>query len=423
MKSSIEWHDDAQNAAPEERATVADVRLWLEGRNVTQHLNEGVLEDHVTVALYSLANGIAHDWWTIFGARDREISLLKYRDGYLLPDLRVRFDGAAFEVAAEQKFYDRPEVSFWGAPTKVMSRRDGETFLSELVEQVLTRLEQQGVKETSAALRWRRVEHSRHSNEASFCEAVGSLGLDPYEIDDATANAIEEAEALFGGESLVEFVSGAGGVDLDALIRWVGKMANFHGFRYRLADVAAIAKTIARSTPPIADEPPWSTGYRRARKARRQLNISQSDRFASYRALAEKVGAQKSFGLAPSVDGIKALRRDHANGVHVHVRNHGDSPEAKASHLFTLARGIGDAVCFPDSGLAPVNGLRNARRQAAGRAFAAEFLAPIDEIRTMVADQKDIVTIADEFAVSTEVIARQLENAPRIDAACALDAA
>ncbi len=125
MKSSIEWRDDAQNAAPEEKATVADVRVWLNGLNVTQHLNEGALEDHVTVALYGLAHGIAHDWWTIFGARDREISLLKYRDGYLLPDIRVRFDGGAFELLAEQKFYQDPDVRFWGGTNEVMSRREG----------------------------------------------------------------------------------------------------------------------------------------------------------------------------------------------------------------------------------------------------------------------------------------------------------
>lgn len=422
MKSSIEWQDDAQNAAPEERATVADVRLWINNRNVTQHLNEGALDDQVTVALYSLAHGIAHDWWTIFGARDREVSLLKYRDGYLLPDLRFRFDGGAFEIVAEQKTYDGPDVRFWGVPPEVMTRREGEKVLSDLVEQILARLEQRGLPGTSAALRWQRVKLSRHSNEASFCEAAGSLGLDPYQVETEPAAFIEAAEGLFGQESLVEFVSGAGNVDREALINWVQRMAGFHGFKFRLADLAEIAKVVSGKAPPKAGEVPWAMGYRRGRLARKALSLTNSHRFSSYRALAESVGAPKSYALAPSVDGIKALRRDHADGTHVHVRNHGDSPEAKASHLFTLARGIGDAICFPDSGLAPINGLRNAHRQAAGRAFAAEFLAPIDEIRSMIEDQRDIVTIADEFSVSTAVIDRQIENASRIDGACAVDA-
>ena len=75
-------------------------------------------------------------------------------------------------------------------------------------------------------------------------------------------------------------------------------------------------------------------------------------------------------------------------------------------------------MCFPDTELSPINGLHQASRQAVGRAFAAEFLAPIDEIRSMLKDRKDVVTIADEFAVSSRVIERQVENASRIDVAC-----
>jgi Zn-dependent peptidase ImmA (M78 family) len=63
--------------------------------------------------------------------------------------------------------------------------------------------------------------------------------------------------------------------------------------------------------------------------------------------------------------------------------------------------------------------LHSACRQAAGRAFAAEFLAPIDEIRSMREDGRDAVSIAEEFAVSTTVIERQVKNTERILAACA----
>ena len=102
MKHSIEWLDDAENAVPEERATVGDLRLWLNGQNVTTHISGSDLDDHVTVALFGLVNGLVHDWWTIFGSRDREFSLRRYRTGYLLPDVRFYFDGAAFEVSAHQ---------------------------------------------------------------------------------------------------------------------------------------------------------------------------------------------------------------------------------------------------------------------------------------------------------------------------------
>jgi len=52
-----------------------------------------------------------------------------------------------------------------------------------------------------------------------------------------------------------------------------------------------------------------------------------------------------------------------------------------------------------------------------GRAFAAEFLAPSDEIEAMKAEKRDVVTIANEFAVSQQVIEYQIANRDRIVAA------
>jgi hypothetical protein len=105
--------------------------------------------------------------------------------------------------------------------------------------------------------------------------------------------------------------------------------------------------------------------------------------------------------------------------LHVHLRNHGDTQEAAAAHLFAFARAVGDAACFPEPQLGPVTELRSAYRQAAGRAFAAEFLAPSDEIEAMRADRRDVVTIANEFAVSQQVIDYQITNRKRIVAALA----
>jgi hypothetical protein len=418
VRHSIEWQDDPVNAAPEERATVADLRLFINELNVTQHLLDGEVGDHVTVALYSLAHGLAHDWWTIFGGRDREISLTRYRSGYLLPDIRLNFDGAAFEVSAHQCVYENPDLRFWGGTSEIMSRKDGEAWLSSLIEEILARLVAEGISDTSAALRWARVQSSRRSGESSFCEAAGGLGLDPYQIDDAAADFIEKAEGLFSREALVEFVSGAGNVDKSRLLDWVERMTRATGFRYHLANLRPIVDATAKDAPSGTDNRAWARGYRRARVMRRQLGLKQHHRFESFKDLAKTFGASQSYNLAPKVDGIHALRRERADGIHIHLRNHGDSPEANATHLFAMARAIGDAACFPEPEISPINSLQSAVRQAAGRAFAAEFLAPIDEIQSMLRDKHDVFSIADAFAVSRRVIERQIENGERIGQVC-----
>ena len=69
-----------------------------------------------------------------------------------------------------------------------------------------------------------------------------------------------------------------------------------------------------------------------------------------------------------------------------------------------------------------MNDLHHAERQATGRAFAAEFLAPVDSVVDMFEDRYDEEEIADEFDVSSYVIEDQIRNQNRIRGACrALD--
>ena len=419
LKLSAEWLDDAENAAPEERATVADVRMIVDSKNVMQHFSDDILSDHVTVALYGLVHGLTHDWWSIFGARNREFSLLNYRSGYLLPDVAFWFDGSVFEVDVRQRAYQNPDIRFWGGMKEVLSRSEAEAALSEIIEMVLDRLKAAKLDQTSAALRWKRIQSSRNSNERDFCEAAGSLGLDPYNIGDEAAAFIEKAEQIFERETLMEFAAGATGVMQAPLLDWVEKMRRHGGFRYRLADLKTLAAQTVRDAPDQPGQPAWASGYRRARVLRKTFNLAQSHRFQSFTDLARRLGAGKGYDIAPKVDGIRALRTEREDGIQIHLRDHGASGEAPAAHLFTVARAVGDVMCFPDSSLSPINDAHHAYRQAAGRAFAAEFLAPVDEVRSMLADKHDIVTIANAFAVSTTVIERQIENHSRIETACA----
>ena len=65
-----------------------------------------------------------------------------------------------------------------------------------------------------------------------------------------------------------------------------------------------------------------------------------------------------------------------------------------------------------------MNNLHDAERQAAGRAFAAEFLAPVEKVLDMFHDGRDIDEISASFNVTSQVIARQIENRDRIRQAC-----
>ena len=418
VRNSVDWQDDAINAAPEERATVADLRLWLNDQNVCLHLRGQDARDHVTIPLCSLAEGLALDWWTLFGARDHALSLIQYRSGFAVPDIRLTFDGAAFEIAAEQRIYTNPDVRFWAGSSEVMTRSDAEDQLSTFIEIVLDRLRSRGVTSSTAALRWARVKASREDpDEASFCEAAGALRLDPYQIDEAAAQAIEQGAELFEGEALTEFLAGAGPANAPRLIEWATAVERRPRGQSVIEGLQQHAAAIAAATPEPVGEESWARGYRRARALRRDMGFDQTRRFSSFVQLSRAMGATAHFADAPAAYGIHLLRSHAGDEAHLHMRPHGKSEEARASQMFAFARGVGDVICFPAPQRAPVNGLRSAFRQAAGRAFAAEFLAPVTEIMSMQHDGRDIIAIAEEFAVSTLVIERQIENAARIEVA------
>lgn len=419
MRFEASWIENATNAAPEERASVADVRIWLNGQNVTQHFGHGVSSDHVTVAVYSLVNGIVHDWWSLFGRRDQEFSFRDFRGGYLIPDVRMSFDGAVFQWRAVQSTFRDPDVRFWHGPTEVLDRTSAENQLGLLIEETIARLSSKSVFGSSAALRWARVLSSREDpDEAAFCEAAGALGLDPYEMTEEGEQQLDVAAARFDGEPLLEFLAGSAGVDGKRLTDWIDEVEQRPASNSLLPELHGVAKAASDVAPACHFEQSWARGYRRAAAVRDVLDLHGISPFGSVEGVASAFGNRR-FEMAPSVDGLLALRSDRDDGVHVHVRRSGTDYGSRTTHLFNMARAIGDVACFPSATRAPINNLRFAYRQSAGRAFAAQFLAPLNLIEELKAEGKDELSIGEMLGVSQMVVEHQLENSERIHRALA----
>jgi len=418
VRFSVEWLEGAQNRAPEELATAAELRILLGASNVTLHVAGERPGNSLDMPLYSLAEGLALDWWRLFGSREEEVSLKRYRSGYAVPDVRMRFDGVAFEVYAEQALYTNPPVRFWAGQSETLSRADAELALRRFIETVLERLGACDVNGTTAALRWARVRASLDDpEERAFCEAAAALGQDPYQVSDRAAATIDQSAGIFEEEALTEFLAGARGKDVQQLFNWIAGARNMPSYVARLGDLSGAAVQAARARPAVEGEEGWARGYRRARALRDALGLVAADRVKTYKQLATRLGNANFRAKAP-VDGIRVLREDDAQGALLHLRRR-ERGFATSEQLFSLARGVGDVACFPEPDVAPVNDLLHAYRQRCGRAFAAEFLAPVREVRAMWEDGRDRPTIADEFGVSELVIEHQLENEQRIELACA----
>ena len=424
MKFSVEWLDGGENAAVEERATLCELQIFVGDENACMFLDDEAREvfDCLRVPAVHLAEGIARDWWRIFGGRDRRQSLVPYRTGFVLPDLGFRCDGSTFEVEGLQQHCANPGLRFWQVDGERCSRSAAECELAAFVDGVVDKLACDGIRDCEATLAWRRVCASREDPaEAAYCEAAGALDVDPYAMTDEDAGFIERAGDLFTDEALIEFLAsgpprGTGKFRFPAsTMDWLDGLKARQSYEATLPMLSELRNQFGDVALRRADEPPWAQGYRVANVLATELNIDGRD-VATPEALTKRLGNRHFQRVhAENIEpGIRAVVDPDA-GVHLRDRGRGKFPWAPQAETFALTRAIGSVLCLPHTERLVVNNLHHAEQQAVGRAFAAQFLAPMDKVREMAEDGREAREIAHEFKVSPRVVTHQLENQERND--------
>ena len=411
MEFSIDWIPKGRNASAEERSTLCELTVSVAGRNVSAFLDHATQEavSALTLPAVHLAEGIADNWWRIFGGRDVKHRTLHWRTGFALPDLWLEFDGSALSVQCDPYESKNPPVLFLRGAAEYLSRKTAEDALASLVDAVVEKLAGDGISTSQVQIAWERVQLSRANKaERAFCEAAGALGVDPYAIADADADFIERAGNLFEGEAIAEFLAGVrleskeGQANRRQTLDWVSSVRGQRSEKWRLPELSAVAKEVhVRRT---RTERPWVWGHRTARSVRLKLNLPASEAVSikDVSTLLGNSGFAKKHGPA----GLAAVVAKQDDFVHLHVCKR----RVGQTEKFAFARGIGDAICFPETPLSAINNLHNAERQAVGRAFAAEFLAPVETVLGMYRESGDIDEIARHLDVSPMVVNHQVEN-------------
>jgi hypothetical protein len=151
---------------------------------------------------------------------------------------------------------------------------------------------------------------------------------------------------------------------------------------------------------------PYRHGYALARSAREFLGLAADQPVDGIEGLSKLLGARESIGLSPDAPGaLRAFQSFDGDAPTFIVEN-----EGPLSSVFTLARGVGDFVAFGNR-VSCVADLYT-DRQAVGRAFAAEFMAPRNAVVQMIEEEDQPVSqIADHFGVSVPVVHHQYQNA------------
>jgi hypothetical protein len=149
---------------------------------------------------------------------------------------------------------------------------------------------------------------------------------------------------------------------------------------------------------------PWDVGKQQAEAVRRRL------RLADDRAIGGLPGLEKFFGAAGfqasamADDPLRGFRGQADHDPVIVVRESGPAGTA-----FLLARAVGDYLGYDDAE-APISELRT-DRQAMGRAFAAELLAPADGVIHMIDQEGQTkLAVARHYGVDLPVVSYQYAN-------------
>lgn len=407
MKISTEWLPRGRNAAAEEAATVARIRILVGNRFATDMREPGQHEivDHVVAPAYPLAEALTYRWWTLAYGRGRTTLLRSMRGGFAFPDIAIRGIGDGYiEVRCEPFVYENPPVEFVTKALERITIRSFESDAKGFVEAVVARLRKERVTDTPLSARWAKVKATiGDAEERSFCEAAGALGVDPYTCGDDVAAFIDAASSMFKGDELEEFLAGVRPETGTNAISWLKEAERqLDGWSVLPAIEDCRSKVAFRK----AAGAPWTAGYASARKVRKHLGLSDSEPVGDLQALASRLGNARFHATEQSntgLRGVSCIRRGNAHAIVSGSRN-------AATLLFTVARTFGDAIHFGGAHRSPVTDQLGTYRQQLGRAFAAEFLAPVRAILDMQKRGEQLEDIAASFGVSEMVINHQMEN-------------
>lgn len=239
-----------------------------------------------------------------------------------------------------------------------------------------------------------------YEGEVIFAKTAGALGLSPHEVTPEQTEAIKRLIVMLPDESSrLDFASSTIVENFEDSMNWVKCELKNHRQTNRFEGIKRY-----KYTATLQHKPAWRIGKTCAEQLRDRLGMG------SDRPIGGVEGLKKIFGgdqFQPSEARSEILRgfRGEPEGIPVFVlQDMGPSGTA-----FLLARAIGDYLAY-DNREAPISELRT-DRQAMGRAFAAELLAPSDGVIQMIEEEgKTRMAVAHHYGVDIPVIAYQYAN-------------
>jgi hypothetical protein len=422
----VSWLPQSSGPAPVS-STAANLTIRIGSQIATRNDDDWSksVENSARLALYPLALWLAGSWWRLRWEAEPPSSLpgsdwrMSHElgavgHGFLWPNLKFASDSQSIQVVGRptNPLSEEP-VRFLADFEETIPADAFERAIDDFIGLVLARLRAVGVENSDLEQLWHEVLRERREPKTAMIrrfEAV--LGFDP---EDAPGHLLDRMLALLSqaGERAAEEIAPAcAGPDPAGALNAIERIASLPGIKgtERMAD--ALRGKLSTTTVPTLR--PWEQGRSLARAVR------SSQGWNGQPLNDESVGSllgMRATDLAPTRSGeshpiLGLAVRESGGELRMHFRKRN-----RVGRRFEAARLLCDELIAPqgDRWLPATNSRTN--RQKIQRAFAAEFLCPIQSLDDFLSgdySQDRIEEAAEHFGISPLAVSSHLANNGRI---------
>ena len=409
---SMEWLSSG-STDPVFRDTSAQLAICLDNVCLTRNedLWSKTVRDSILVSVYPLASWLAGSWWRLNHeplpatrpplAWRMAHELGAANHGFVWPRILFVPDGETMSIWAEPIATPGQSVNYTtGLETvKTLSMNEFQRATDGLVENVLSRLEAVGQGQTELASLWALVKEDRNNAETTRVRQLeAQMGFDPEECLPAVIAEALRMQATTGRTAMSELAPVFG--DAISRIGDLQRQSGLQGHPQVTSDDIDMYTAWAR---------PWEQGAAAAKRLRERLDNRTAP--ISDTALLDLLGVSQNEAAlwSPAKNPVAIAKPNHAGHWDLIPRK--PHPIAKR---FEWARFLGDFLSHPvgSDGWLVSSDLATAR-QKRQRAFAAEFLCPIDAlVDVLKGDYSESAQeeAAEHFKVSEKTVGSLLAN-------------
>jgi hypothetical protein len=400
-----------------ERATLGQLEISAADCCLTlaEDRDAGAVRRSVNLSAYDLALWLATNWWRLRWEPERTGMdwAMSHRTaavggGYVWPNITLVGDGEQIMVQT------RPTAGASWEPIRYLENCDAtigaaefETGIDAFVEEVLARLAACQVSETDLRALWRELRQERADRELSSRRKLEALaGYDPAEAPDPFIDALQ-ARAARDGRGAIDEIAAGFGSDAASAADKIERALDARGVQLRGHALANLAKIRRRWEVAGASR---ERAAEAAHLARELWNLDRSVPVAD-KTLLDIAGADARLLSEPADIPIPAAKRAAAEPdpwcALLRARY-------RVGRRFELCRLIADAAVLAESDRLLSATMAKTSRQKFQRAFAQEFLCPVEAlIESLGASQPgddEIEAAAAHFQVSPLLVRTTLVN-------------